>query len=806
MSMNTEMTKTNNIANHTDRFEDDSVDLKKYFFGILANWYWFLISIFIGLGIAFLVNRYTMPVYKVSGSLMIADESRGGGLTGYENLIPGMEIYRTQKLVLNEIEKLKSFELTKQTLNKLSFDITYMGVGRSGFKEAILYNDCPFIVIPDSARNNIKNYPVYIDILSKTHYMIIVDDKYKIREKIAFGENFKSDHFNFRIILKDSINFSPEDVYSKYYFKFNSSNTLINSYRGRLGIVTNDARRGSVLFISISGNNPHQISDFLNKLMEGYIEKGLQDKNETAKRTVEFIDNQLAILNDSLQDAEEKLQDFRLENKLIDLKSEGYLVSTKYQELQSEKAISELQKNYYNYLKGYITDRNNLNQVVVPSIMDIADPVLSQLLLELNELLADKNELIFTLQPEEPIDPKISLVDSKIETLRKGLLDNINSLLERNKLKIEDINKQLLSAEKELIKFPVTERKYIGIERQYKVNDQIYTYLLQKRAESDIALAANVSDNKILDRARAENAILISPQRKTNIILGFLIGILLPLGLLILLDLLINKITSRSDVERKTSIPIISTIGHSTESSDIPVFERPKSALAESFRGLRTNLQYLLRENDQKIITITSTISGEGKTFCSTNLAAIFAMAGKKTLLLGLDLRKPQIHKIYNLDNEAGISTYLIGKTKIKEIIKNTQIENLSIITAGPIPPNPAELLEGPLLSDLLKYTRENYDIAILDTPPFGMVTDARLVARLSDLTLFILRQNYSTINILDLLEEVYQQKEIGKMGIIMNDIKNRGYYGYGYRYLNYGYSYQYGSYYNYENYFDNKS
>ena len=781
-----------------ERFEDDSIDFKKYFFLILINWYWFVISIFISLGIAWLVNRYTMPVYQVTSTLIINDDSRGRGLSGYENMIPGMEIFRNQKTILNEMEILKSASIVERTIQGLDFDITYMGVGRSGFKEALLYKSCPFIVIPDSTKYNQGNYPVYIDLLSKTHYEVNIDGQFNIKEKVAYGEPFSAGPFNFKIILQDAESFTPDQGYSKYYFQFNSANFLINNFKSRLSINTNDAKRGSVLFLSMVGNSPQQITDYLNKLMEVYISRGLEEKNQTAINTVNFIDQQLTTLDTSLKIAEMDLQDFRLKNRLIDISAEGTMVFTRLEDLQNKRVMAELQTRYFNYLEEYIKNRNNFNQVVAPATVEISDALLSSLITQLNSQLAEKTELLFSVQPE---NPKITLIDAKIEYTREALLDNINNLQKNNAISISETDRQIALSEKELDKLPATERMLIGIQRQYKVNDQIYTYLLQKRAEAAIAKASNVSDNKILDIAKVENAYPISPKSRSNNMMGLIIGLALPFAILILLDLTNNKISSRSEIERKSSIPIISTIGHNSDPGEIPVFEIPKSGLAESFRGLRTNLQYMLRDKDQKVITITSTISGEGKTFCSSNLAAIFAMAGKKTLLVGLDLRKPKIHKVFNLENNIGVSTCLIGQTTFKEIIKESKIANLYVAPAGPVPPNPAELLGSPAMIEFINEARKNFEIIILDTPPFGMVTDSRIISRLSDLSLFILRQNYSTLNILELLQETYEKHEIGQMGLIINDIKNKGYYGYGYRYYNYGADYRYGYYNTYGNY-----
>lgn len=565
---------------------------------------------------------------------------------------------------------------------------------------------------------------------------------------------------------------------------------MANSYRSRLEVETNDQKRGSVLFLSMTGNNLVQVTTYINKLMEEYIAKGLEEKNQVAINTVNFIDEQLDILTDSLIGTEMDLQDFRLTNRLVNITQEGNMVYTRFEKYNQERVMLELQKRYYEYLKEYVKDRNNLNEVVAPGTVEIMDPLLSGLIMQLNQHLAEKEELMFTAQQGHP---KMDMINSKIEIARNALLDNITELIKNNEIALKESDRQLKLTDKELESLPVTERQFISIQRQYKVNDQIYSYLLQKRAEAAIARASNISDNRVLDQARMENASIISPKTKINYLTALMLAVIIPLGLLILIDSLNDKISSRSDVESKTQLPVISTIGHGTEDSDIPVFENPKSAIAESFRGLRTNLQYMMSKEEQKVITVTSTLTGEGKTFVSINLAAIFAMAGKKTLLMGLDLRKPKIHKVFNISNKTGMSTCLIGKNEFTETIRETRINNLDIIGAGPVPPNPAELIESLKMKEIMDIARKLYDIIIIDTPPFGLVIDALIVGRTSDVNLFLIRQNYSSKGVLELLEDVAVKKELKNIGIVINDIKHKGYYGYGYRYYNYGYGYKYG-------------
>ncbi len=770
------------------QIQEDSIDLKKYFFLILANWYWIIISVFVSLAVAFLVTRYTKPVYEVRASLIVSENDRGsGGLTGYENLIPGMEIFRTQKLVMNEMEILKSYSLTQRALKELDFNITYIGVGRSGLKENYQYNNAPFFVIPDTSKTNINGYRVKVELFSKEKYRVIIDDNYDIDEIVQYGQAFESDPFNFKLYLKDPVNFNPPG-YDSYYFIFNSLNSLTNQYRSRLNIEVNDDRRGSILFLNSSGYNAEQEANYLNKLMQVYIQIGLEEKNQTANNTVDFIDQQLGILDDSLQQAEMNLQEFRLSNRLIDVSKEGTIAYNRLERLERELAQLNLQERYYTFLKNYIQDKNNLNTVVAPTTVDINDPLLANLIQQLNELISEKEELLFTVQRG---NQRFEIIEAKIENTRSALVDNIEGLIENNTIAKNELQKQLLKAENDLQKLPVTERELISIEREYNVNDQIYTYLLQKRAEAAIARASNVADNKILDIARPENAGRTAPKSRMNYMIGLIIGLGLPIGILFLLDITNNKITSRKDIENKLHIPIIAHIGHST-TGEIPVFENPRSALAESFRGLRTNLHYLLREKDEKLITITSTISGEGKTFVSLNLATIFALAGKKTLLVGLDLRKPKIHKVFNLNNKKGISTYLIGNANFDDIIETTEISNLYIAPSGPIPPNPAELLETMQMEEFINKARDTFDMVIFDTPPFGIVIDSLLIGLKSDANLFLVRQNYSSKDVSELINEVKVKKELKNLAVIFNDLRIKGTYRTGYRYYNYGYRYGY--------------
>ena len=425
--------------------------------------------------------------------------------------------------------------------------------------------------------------------------------------------------------------------------------------------------------------------------------------------------------------------------------------------------------------------------------MGIGDPVLVRLVEELSQLQLQQKQVGFVLRDELPAS---TLISGKVEQARDALLENVTNSINQLRISLNDVEGRIAREEGQLDKLPGTERKLIGIQREFDLNSTVYNFLLEKRAEAGIAKASSVSDNKVIDWAEPYNAIRIKPKTRQNYMLAFILGFLIPAGAIIVIDLLNNKVIDKKDIEKATKAPILGFISHSAYGTEMPVIEKPGSTLAESFRSIRTSMKYFNPAEQPLVAAITSTISGEGKTFVAVNLAAILSLLGKKTLLVGLDLRKPRIHKILGADNSVGMSTYLSSNSKFEEIIQKTSIENLWIASSGPVPPNPAELIERKTMTDFLAKARKQFDYIILDTPPVAIVTDALLLAQHADMTLFVVRQRYSSKGTLQLVDEIYRNKEIKNAAIVVNDISMSGYYGYGLRYgytMGYSYGYNYG-------------
>ena len=772
--------------------EGEGIDFRRYFSLFISNWYWFAAALFITLAIAYGVNRWGEKIYTVQSTMLIKDQEYGGGIAEMDQIIPGGDIFRSTQNLKNEIGILKSFDLNHQVMYELKdFQVIYTAVGKRGIAESRMYRTSPFIVVCDSIWRQ-PGSRVDVKILSPEKYMLTIEtDEYEGEH--SFGERFNKFGFDF-IILPRTPGVSPysEVRSNKYFFQIIPPPALANIYRGKLSVAPIE-EEATLVTLTVSGLVPEQEAEYLNTLMTAYIDQGLRWKNEAAAKTIEFIGEQLGLISDSLRKAENRMESFRFNNRFVDLTAEGNLVLQRLERYETEKNTLNMQMQYYEYLKEYLTSRNESGLIVSPSVMGIGDPLLIRLVEELSQMQLQQKQVGFVLKDDLPA---ANLVSGKVEEARDALLENVTNSINQLKLSMNDVEARIADVNGQLGRLPGTERQLIRIQRDFDLNSTVYNFLLEKRAEAGIAMASKVSDNKVIDYAEPYNAARIKPKTRQNYMLALILGLFLPSLAIIIIDLLNNKVIDKKDIDKVTRIPVLGFISHSGYSTEIPVIEKPGSTLAESFRSIRTSLKYFTPGDQSVVIAVTSTVSGEGKTFVALNLASIISLLGRKTLLVGLDLRKPRIHKILGLDNSVGMSTYLSSNSKYDEVIQKTSIENLWFATAGPIPPNPAELIERKTMTDFLEKARKQFDFIILDTPPVAVVTDAMLVARRSDITLFVVRQRYTSKNTLSLIDEIYRNGEIKHPGIVVNDISMSGYYGYGLRYgytMGYAYGYNYG-------------
>lgn len=781
---------------------EETLDLRRYFFLFLSKWYWIVISVFAGLFISYLVNRYSEQVYSVKASLLVgnADGRRVG--SGVQTLMRELNLSTERKRIENEMGILHSYTLARTAIDELpGFGITYVNVGRRGIAESKLYDRSPFVVHLDTLADNTTGYPVYINIISEKEYFLDFGDD-KDQKKCAFGEKYEDSRFAFTINWTHGDEYSRLPQSNRYYFVINNEHSLALSYMKKLQIELND-KQGSLLTLTSTGFVARQEADFLNKLMEVYIRNDLNEKMQMAINTIEFVDEQLTEITDSLRRAELLLQNYRTGKGIVDLSVEGRTMLNRLEEFYTEKNVLMFQLNYFDYLERYLKSKQELKGLIAPATIGIEDSDIGVIVSQLNQLAMERDGLSLKLSGE---NFQVVRINQDIQSLVALLFEKLEGMRTINGIRIKEINGQIANQEDRLRLLPVTERELVNMERKYSINEKFYTYLMEKRIEAGIGKASSVSDNRIIDQALAERASIINPQRKMNYLMGFFIGLLIPMALILLFDQLNNSIQDPGQIGQRTRVPLMGTIGNNPFDSLLPVFEKPKSSFAEVFRAMRTNLDFMLGKEENRVVLITSTITGEGKSFIASNLAASLAMLGKRTVLLGLDLRKPRIHSLFGVDNSRGLSTHFIGRDSWREVLQDTEVPNLQVLVAGPIPPNPAELLAGNVLDTLIEELKQEYDYIIIDSPPVAVVTDAVLIGRHAHATLFVLRHRYTSRNVLNLVEDMAQSKGMTNMALLLNDFKQpRGFkYGYGYGY-GYAYGYTYGQYKNYGGYYSDE-
>ncbi len=781
---------------HSQQYHED-LDLRRFFGLFLSNWYWFALSLFCAGLLTYGINTYSERVYTVSASLLIKDD-QSSDMTGLDKIMPGGDIFRSQQNLQNEMGILKSFSLNNRVMKELpEFHVTVIGIGRRGIAQARHYKSAPFIIQYDSVNGQQPGVQVNLKITSADTYSIAINGYEISKEHYSFGERFKEAGFDFVLKKRDPDTFKfISDQSNRYIFWFNRSESLANNYRNKLRIEPVN-EESTLVRLSVSGVVRLQEVDYLNKLMEVYIRQGLEYKNQTAEKTIEFIDQQLSLIADSLTLAENRLESFRLSNKLIDLSSEGEVIKSRLENYTQERINTDLQRQYYEYLSEYLNTRDESGEIISPSVMGVTDQILIRLVIELADLQTQKKQLRYNFTAGQPA---VNLINAKIEDTRLSIGENVRNNILVVERTLNDIDSRIASVERELNKLPGTEKRLINIQRKFDLNNTVYTYMLEKRSEAGIARASNVSGNRIVDPAELFNASMIKPTSRRNYMIALMLGLIIPGLYIFIVDQFHNKILDKKDIERGTQVPVIGFVGHNTSKNELPVLEKPGSSLSESFRSIRTNLKYYLNGEKKGIISITSTISGEGKTFISLNLAAVLAMLGKKTLLVGLDLRKPRLNKLLGSSSEGGLSTLLIGEATFEEIINKTAVNNLFFVSSGAIPPNPSELIESERMKQFLKKAREEYDYIVLDTPPVGVVSDALLLGGFADVNIFVIRQKFSFKSTLELIQSIFEKKELKNLTIAVNDIHISGYYGYGLRYgygfyQGYGYNYGYGQY-----------
>ena len=776
-----------NMNEMMEYFEnEEGTNVKEFIFRLLSKWHWFVLFGFLGFSGGYLVSKYTPPTYKIGSTVIVKEESQSMGM---DKMFEGFDL-GSKTNIENHILMLKSYTMNRQTLENQDRKISWFQKER--FTDKSLYKQAPYIVADYVDDANITGFKLSVLPLGANNYKIEVDGEIvknganvdvQFSEKGTFGKPFRNNYFAFT--LRRNADFKGDDA-DHFFFVFNDLNQLTKSYLGRLG-VSLASKKADVINLSLQGNNPAREVDYLNELIRVYMNYGLSEKNRTSENTVRFIDLQLGKIVDSLSTAGQNFSDFRSKNGIVDLGQEAGLVVDKLEKLESEKALAERRLEYFRNLKAYMGNAEQMQLMVSPSVIGIMDAGLNAQMLKLADLYSRKSVLSFIAKEK---NPSLLMVNNEITNTLGSLDENLKNLLRNAEVELSSLSSRMDKINMELAVLPKTEQKLINIKRSFDLNNELYTFMLQKRAEAAITTASNVSDAQIIDPARVDTAVKVGPKRTINLLMGLILGLALPFLVIVVGDYFNDTIKSKEDIEKESKLPIVGEISHNNYNKELPIAEHPRSGIAESFRGLRTNLQYMVKQKDScKVLAVHSMIPGEGKTFTALNLACITAMNNKKVLLVGCDLRKPRLQSIFNVDNRVGLSTYLIGKDGLKEIILSTSTPNLNFVNSGPIPPNPAELLGSEEFGQFIEEAKKDFDYIIMDNAPVTLVTDGLLAGKYADANLFVLRQGYSNKNQIKFINQLAEKENISHLGIILNDTINRGYgYAYGKSYNSYAY------------------
>ncbi len=802
------------LQNNPQFMEEESIDLKNIIIKVISYWYLFVIGTVVALVAGFFYNRYTPKVYQVSASVFIKEDKMTIDPT---SMMTGLT-FKSNNNIDNEIGILQSFSLKERTLKELEFfNVSYYNIGR--FTTTELYKRTPFYVEVNYDTLQTTGIRYDIEFIGDGKYRLKTSEKrckiydyskdenfgdieiaetdnvYKLGEWVDNGYN------KFRVLLTK--NYNPKNTESgKYSFTIKSRLSLAGEMSNVS--IAQTTKNSSILKLTLNGGNPQKITDYLNQLLEEYLERNLEQKNLVSENTVIFIDEQLVGIQDSLSKAEHDLQIFQEGNDFMDLSAQSREMFNYLKQIEKRKAELELSIKYYNNLQDYIKKNiDDIDKLIVPSAMGIQDPTLNMLAAELVKLSSEKSKILSVSKEK---NPNVQTLNEQIVQTKKQLIENIDNMINNTYVTIDELDKQISVYDEQIKQLPTTQRKYLGYERKFSLNDDLYKFLMQKRAEAQIVMASNSPDNSIIDQARISSAKLIAPKSNMIYLVCFVLGCAIPAAFIFLKELLNTKILEKKDIEKITKLPIIGQIPLTSSmkgaSSSTFVIDSPKSPVSEAFRSIRTNIEYIVQGKEKCTFSVISDSQGIGKTYISINMASIYAMYGKKTVLVGMDLRKPRIYQEFGISNKLGVSTYLAGKASLDEVIQPSgKLPNLDIITAGSVPPNPAELIASERCNEFFKELKEKYDYIIIDTPPLMWVTDALLLMKHVDTAIYVVRQDVSNKRIFEAVIKDLEERKYN-ISLIVNGINYQGAYGYrySYGYGGYGYGYGYGFGYGYRN------
>lgn len=766
--------------------EEEEFDIKKWIYRISRSWYWFAGSLMVCLFAIWLYLRYTNPIYQATASVMIKDEKKGGDISD-NSVLKDLGI-NSNKLVENEIEILRSYDLMEEVVRKEHLYCSFLVEGR--IRDIPFFgNELPFQLEILNADSILSSLKWQVDI--KQNQISIVGSTNKI--PATYGVVYMLDGIRFRLMPNDGykdVVKSQKDITGSYFINLIPVATATTIYNSKLG-VSAVSKQASVVNLTINDSHRERARAILATLIDIYNRQGLDDKNKVTANTIDFLNERLKAVAMDLQGVEGEVQQFKSQNQVTDISADAQQFMDVAKNIDAQKAESQTRMNIVTALESDLL-LNQDNPALVPSTLGLEEVSLASLVEKHNSLVLQKERA----QKNPEIGPKNPLLidlQQQVQETRRKLLSNVRNLKEAYQIALNDISRKDDQLRSRIRNMPQLERKLVEIKRNQNVEEQLYAFLLQKREEAAVTLASNIPDSRTIVKSRGLGQ--VSPKSRLLWIIAALIGLLGPLLVMIVGDFMNTRVGDVSEVEQKTRVPLLGIISHMRKiKSSIIISENSRSVVAEQIRTLRTAIGFTGKGKEVKKILITSSQPGDGKSFISINLAASYALLEKKTVIVELDLRKPHVGKYLGVSGKNGVSNILVGKANVDESLIEIPgfKKNLFLLPSGYLPPNPAELISGVRMTELVKELEERFDCIIIDTPPFGLVTDAVLLQQYVDITLAVLRQGHTVKDVYTHLNQRIQQKPDYPLYAILNGVGWRKRYQQGYGYGKYG-GYGYG-------------
>ncbi|MEM6261874.1 MAG: polysaccharide biosynthesis tyrosine autokinase [Bacteroidota bacterium] len=773
--------------------EQDTLDLKEIIGGVTSRWYYFVIGLAIMVPLGFLLLKSSPDIFKVQATLLLDDKSNDAMTSRKFMKELGLLVPKSE--LEDEVGILSSYDLIREVVQRADLTIEYYKTGR--FRDQPYHrDDFPFIVEVDSSKLQLLNVPIYVTLIDDSSFRIRVSAKDAKRFDTRSGkakEILDAVEINevypiagqVEAGLPFVINFKEGRMKkgdNSTYFILKGLNALAERYQRKLKVtpLTDD---GNMVELISTGQVVASETEFINTLMEVFIERERTKVRNLGLKTLNFIDAQITHAEDSLRDAEQRLLGLRSRgDSYVDVNASAQRLSGRLTELERDRNDLTSRLNYYTYIKKTLDENNELADVVAPSAMGINDPLLSRLLVKLSDQQQERAALSYSVKEGHP---ELVKLDRQILNTRAALKENVSNMVSSTEIALRDVEGESRNTRGKLIQLPSIQTKLTGLGRLEKVSADIYRYLLEKRQQVMIALASSSVDKVVIDYARMRGKVGPKPPLYLGAA-GFL-GLVLPILFMIISDFFDDRIKGEGDLTKSSQIPVVGYILQGSKDSVLIGATNANRALAESFRAVRVTLQYLIAGKKKMVIGLTSSQSGEGKTFCAANLSVVMAQSGKRTVLIDADLRKPKYDKYYeNESNKIGLSSYLAGLNQEEEIVRSTHIPNLDIVPSGPVASDAVDLISKPRLESLINTMRDRYDYVIIDTPPLGLVSDYLIIKEYTDYNIYVVRHGYTDTKALDRINELYNTERITNLGLIINGVKSIS--SYGYNKGNYGY------------------